>query len=417
MSTTHPDVPARCPAPAAVCESLEQRRLLSTTLVEAEAGSGVLRNDAGEIVRLPGSAIGVAGVSTVAVNLPLNNVFKHNNTWISGPKAGGAWDDQRPIELDANGYPVALLDDQVARSVLFQDDGGHHPIGQYVVEWDGTGDIEVRGQYVFEWETAPGVTDNRKVFIHSEPGNIYINLLETDPADPVRNIRVWLPGREDSASYFTDEFKANLEPFPVLRFMDWNRTNGSTHVDWSDRTDLDDAHWGWSAGVPYELMIQLGNELGKDVWLNVPHAANDDYVTQLARLVRDNLNPELDVWIEYSNETWNTAGPFRAQYDHVQMLADQWDVSHDTAHGMRSGQIFDIFEAELGGTDGLVRVVAGQAFNPGGLQIRVNGAGPENVDTGAIAYYFTRSATGRYINDNADDLDYDEVFDRIAQDT
>ncbi|MEM6315017.1 MAG: dockerin type I domain-containing protein, partial [Planctomycetota bacterium] len=47
----------------------------------------------------------------------------------------------------------------------------------------------------------------------------------------------------------------------------------------------------------------------------------------------------------------------------------------------------------------------------------VNGAGPENVDTGAIAYYFTRSATGRYINDNADDLDYDEVFDRIAQDT
>lgn len=33
--------------------------------------------------------------------------------------------------------------------------------------------------------------------------------------------------------------------------------------------------------------------------------ADDDYVTNLAVLIKQNLNPNLNAYIEYSNEVWN----------------------------------------------------------------------------------------------------------------
>ena len=47
-------------------------------------------------------------------------------------------------------------------------------------------------------------------------------------------------------------------------------------------------------GVPWEHVIALANELGANIWVPVPARANDDYVRQLAALVKANLNPELD---------------------------------------------------------------------------------------------------------------------------
>src|SRR5262249_9564607 len=40
-------------------------------------------------------------------------------------------------------------------------------------------------------------------------------------------------------------------------------------------------------------------------WINVPAMASDDYVTQLATLLKDTLNPGLHIYLEYSNELWN----------------------------------------------------------------------------------------------------------------
>ena len=38
----------------------------------------------------------------------------------------------------------------------------------------------------------------------------------------------------------------------------------------------------------------------------MPVAASDDYVRQLAALVKKNLNPNLTAYVEYANETWST---------------------------------------------------------------------------------------------------------------
>ena len=61
-------------------------------------------------------------------------------------------------------------------------------------------------------------------------------------------------------------------------------------------------------------MIALANATNTNMWINVPDSASDSYVTQLASLIKNGdtvngvyyagLNPNLKVYVEYSNEVW-----------------------------------------------------------------------------------------------------------------
>ena len=129
--------------------------------------------------------------------------------------------------------------------------------------------------------------------------------------------------------------------YTVLRFMDLNDTNDNLTSNWSDRTLVSDNFWsayafdsgtgvntGVSdvaplAGAPWEVQIALANETGKDVYINIPSNVSASYLTNLANLfaygsngvtpytsvqsdpVWKPLNPDLKVYIEFSNETWN----------------------------------------------------------------------------------------------------------------
>ena len=55
-----------------------------------------------------------------------------------------------------------------------------------------------------------------------------------------------------------------------------------------------------------EDMIELANTLGADPWFNIPHTASDDWITQFATLVKTTLRPDVTVYIEWSNEVWNS---------------------------------------------------------------------------------------------------------------
>ena len=53
-----------------------------------------------------------------------------------------------------------------------------------------------------------------------------------------------------------------------------------------------------------------------DVWINIPHNADDDYIVNLARLMLDELNPRSNIYTEYSNEVFNWEFPqFYVKYD------------------------------------------------------------------------------------------------------
>jgi hypothetical protein len=56
-------------------------------------------------------------------------------------------------------------------------------------------------------------------------------------------------------------------------------------------------------------MLDLSRAVGADPWLTLPMRADDDYVRQFARLLRDRLPAGRVAIVEYANEPWNQAFP------------------------------------------------------------------------------------------------------------
>lgn len=108
---------------------------------------------------------------------------------------------------------------------------------------------------------------------------------------------------------FTDAALAQMAPFGRIRTMDLLGTNASPVTTWESRN----SHL-WTP----EDCVALANVAGKDLYLNVPHAADDGYVAELRKLVESTLNPALACYVEYSNEiAWNTAPPFNVQRNYA----------------------------------------------------------------------------------------------------
>ena len=199
-------------------------------------------------------------------------------------------------------------------------------------------------------------------------GGFFLKLMQTDPANFVRNIRVIMPGFVETyhENPWHPVFLRRWQGVAALRFMDFMHTNNSKISTWSQRPKLADATFS-SKGIAPELLIDLSNCLQADPWFCMPHLADDDYIRNFAEMVRKRLDPSLKVYIEYSNEVWN--GMFRqSQYAGEQgrklgFAEKPWEAGwRYTAY--RSVQIFRIWEQVFGGTERLVRILPSQAANP-----------------------------------------------------
>lgn len=177
--------------------------------------------------------------------------------------------------------------------------------GNFVLTWTGTMTVtSIPG-------TITSSVAGRVEFTMPDPvGNKLLQFTTPAPGDMPRNIRLVRAQHEalaNSGGIFWPEYVASVTGRPVLRFMDWQQTNAARVRPWSDRATP--AHTPWSAarGVPLEVCIDLCNQAGASGWFNVPHGADDAYVTAMAQLIHDRLAPGLKCYVEYSNETWNTA--------------------------------------------------------------------------------------------------------------
>ena len=326
-----------------------------------------------------------------STELPFADVIKTSRPWTSN-RTGAVWGQGGPLAVDADGWITRLDPGQWGELVVFNVQG-HYPTGRYTLLWDGTGTLQFAdSRYAVVVAQQPG-----RMEVDIRPGAGMVNLRETatDPADPVRNIRLLLPGTE--ATYRTQPFNPvfleRLRPFSSLRFTWWARTSAQAApgamADWSQRVRPTYAFQSYG-GVALEYMVDLANQLGVDPWFNIPHDASDDAVRQYATLVRDRLRPGLRAHVEYSNETWNGGYP-----------QAQWVMDHGTAlglgaspfqagqlyTGLRSAQVFRIWEDVFGGRSRFVRVLAAQAGNPWTGRQVVAGAGPGNADALAVAPY------------------------------
>jgi hypothetical protein len=218
-----------------------------------------------------------------------------------------------------DGYPTQVPQ-KVAGRALGQrvatvwGDTSAWPAGTYVVLYDGTGALTV-DQGVSD--VSPG--DHRLTFRVAQPRNpgtvVQLTIAKSDVRDPVRRIRVLLPGAE--ATYQTQPFNPRwverLKGFSSVRFMDWGATNNAgrglvpegTLLPWDQRARSDFYTWADGRGVPYETMVQAMNLLGVDGWVCVPHLADADYQRNMAALFHDGVAAPRRLTVEYSNETWN----------------------------------------------------------------------------------------------------------------
>lgn len=100
-----------------------------------------------------------------------------------------------------------------------------------------------------------------------------------------------------------------------------------------------------SKGVAFEGMLKLANTLDVNPWINIPTAANDDFVEQLAKLIKKTLKPNLKCYIEYSNETWNFGFPgyHYSEAKARELKLDGTAIPADAWHAYRAVEIFKIF--------------------------------------------------------------------------
>jgi hypothetical protein len=362
---------------------------------------------------------------------PSNIAYFNTPYFANALFAGGEWysftssEFGSPIDYNTaqfiNGYPQFLQPGQKLRGFLFglNINYGNRPAawpardtlakGRIVVTWKGNADIRlVSGTFVpgdSSGAATGSLVDGRRGYLCTSPSESTQSIEVHAIVTPLTEIRVWLAPPDDPATPAHENQTGSLEgqlfhplllqriadaDWGFIRFMDWGMTNGSPQQEWSDRrlpvhifqTGIINARepatgagGNRPTGVAFEYMVALCNATGRNMWINVPHLASDDFMTRLAKLIRfgsDGVNPydtpqvspvfeplrsDLKVYIEYSNEMWSSGFAF-AQGDFAQQRATALGITKPQFNARRFCDTWRIFQSVFGDTSRLVRVAA-----------------------------------------------------------
>ena len=273
--------------------------------------------------------------------------------------------------MDANGWPQG--DGTI---IVWEGQDVAQTAGTYFVQFKGQAQVSARfgdfsfaplGSATFTPTLAKGVgydaaTNTTQALMRIANSHIlYFRLDQTQRTaasavgSGVTDIKLMKPIAPGSSTYHepSETFtRSILKAFSNVTSMRMISANGNTdEVAWSDRRKPTSQIWPWSGRVVWEAVVMLANETGKDMWITIPVAANDDYFLNLARLVRYGsdangtpytstqanpvyppLNPNLKLYIELANEMWNNRPPDFPQTAWASTRA-QLEIDSNTAVG------------------------------------------------------------------------------------
>jgi len=288
------------------------------------------------------------------------------------------------LATDAVGWPT-----QDFQIIFFSDGVYGGAAGVYHLSF--AGQATVAGSFTLSNQSYDATTNTTSAdAAYGGSGNGYLNFTSTKrtaasaAGSGLTDVRLYKPGY-GAGDTFTTPVKSLIAKFAVIRFMDFTATNWSQQVEWSDRTlpthpsqQIDDPAYGWEGrGAAWEYAIALANETKKDMWINIPVKASDDYVKKLATLIRDGgngfapLDPSLRIYVEYSNELWNggfaqtntnhdlavaevAAGGSPLDYDHINDTGG-WTYAWRRI-AKRGAEISGIFRSVFGDAQMMTRV-------------------------------------------------------------
>lgn len=297
------------------------------------------------------------------------DAMKQSRTWMSTNwDDSGPWSTNIPVPLNSDGFPVEIpYDDgvnplQKLRTLMLWDIGVALPIGMYRLVVEGDGEVKLgagaSGTFTCPVDTLVQVNDG-----------VILEITESNVANPISDIKFIYPDYVNNyqTKTFNDDFLSFIADFQVLRFMDWLNTNNSTSADWNSRSKLDYFTQAQEHGVAWEYIVELTNLTSKDIWINIPHLADDNYISSLAAYLESNLNSQSKIYLEYSNEVWNSQFSQHSESANLgQSLhgytGQEWERAWKYT-ARRSADIFHVFDSVFNDTSRFIRTIPTQAGN------------------------------------------------------
>ncbi len=317
-------------------------------------------------------------------SIPFIDVFKTSIPF----EEARPWLTKGKVIYDEHGWPKNLNGGQAGTRFLYKLPKNTVPEGNYTVLYDGEGILS----YSDDAKLVSREPGKDIISIHAGKDNEYrvkLIIKNSNAKNYLRNIRVLMPGgvcsnnpfkhakdkryckgsrflafeKYHESLIFNPTYLDYMKDFKVVRFMNMSGITRNPLSSWNERPKLKDATWAGKQGVrgaPLEIMVALANRLNADPWFTLPHKADNNFIRQYAKYVKDNLKPGLKAYVEYTNEAWNS---IFTQAHYVKDMGErmQLDEDRDKAgykyFSLRSVQIFDMWEQTFGGTDRIVRVM------------------------------------------------------------
>lgn len=269
--------------------------------------------------------INLGGLADWGTELPFVNLMKNARQWYTKDQGNpqDPWNSENisAIQLRQDGYPTEIPQKisgsrypQEVATIWAITDGW--PKGTYTVLYDGDGEISLAGTP----QNAQIRETGRMTFDLPNPkdGQVELRIRRSSKANPVRNIRVLMPGSEHNYKEqpFNPLWLQKVKAFKSVRFMDWGSTNSwaqaepwewekKPQVGWNERAKMEYYTWATPKGIPYEMMVILMNDHDIDGWVCIPHVANADYAREMGAFFAKGLEKDRVLTVEYSNEIWN----------------------------------------------------------------------------------------------------------------
>ncbi|XP_070194227.1 uncharacterized protein [Littorina saxatilis] len=319
--------------------------------------------------------INIARVAHYSSEVKWVDIAKQFKTpWLTQREGRPQWDTHEinKVSLRTDGYPAWLPAGLRVGTVVYNGFGEHEQQGNYTLLYDGEGAVDFTvTQHTVHYHSKGRVVVEFPQFAHN---GMEIMITETNPHNPLHNLRLIAPGYENTYLRFPFHplFLQFLKRFSEIRFMGYLSTNGHQPepTTWDSRKRTSYHSQAGANGAAIEYIVQIANWVGADPWVNMPHAADDDYVTRFAYYFKWYLRPDLKVYVEYSNEAWNPVFP---QLHYMEQKGKAMFPSDDTKTAgikyfvQRATEVARIWSQVWSGQNShrLVNVLAGPTQNTG----------------------------------------------------
>jgi hypothetical protein len=231
-------------------------------------------------------------------------------------------------------------------------------------------------------------------YTNANHGMVFLNFASTrrSPKDTINsgitNLKVFRPGYElNTNKIFTDAFinLCKAADFACYRYYNlqniWDgEPTYPQKTTWDLRkTPLDAAQRSMATingkrdGWCWEYIIELSNILKKDIWINVHMSCDSAYVASLANLLKEKLDPTINIYVENSNEVWSPTQATHGPYNQAE--ANYYKINFNQNYARRCVELSNWFGNVFGKSEinKRIRVIlAGQHSYNGRSDIHLN---------------------------------------------